>query len=97
MSYAILDGLTRRAALLTLGAAGLAGLRGSTATEAETRQRTKKKCDVEKLCKRQTGQCIDLLKPTCNGDPECEGFVKLCCPKFGKCDPVGFIACISPA
>jgi hypothetical protein len=97
MSYAILDGLTRRAALLTLGAVGLAGLRGSTATEAETRQRNTKKCDVEKLCTRQTGQCIDFLKPLCEGDPECEGLIKFCCQKLGKCDPVGFNVCISPA
>src|SRR5215218_2088609 len=96
MSQAIFDGLTRRAALLTLGAAGLAGLRGSTATEAEDRQRNRKKCNVNKLCKRQVEQCIDVLKPTCDGGPECEAIVEFCCPSFGSCDPAGFIDCISP-
>ena len=97
MSHGIFDGLTRRAAFLTLGAVGLAGLRGSPATEAENRTRNTKSCDVEKLCKKQQRQCIDLLKPTCNGEPECEALIKLCCPALGNCDPVGFIACISPA
>jgi hypothetical protein len=33
MSHAIFDGLTRRAVFMTLGAVGLAGLRGSSSAE----------------------------------------------------------------
>ena len=97
MSHAIFDGLARRAAFMTLGAVGLAGLRGSSSAEAENRQRNRKKCDVNELCKKQQGQCIAFLKPVCNGDPECEAIATTCCPAFGNCDPVGLILCIAPA
>ena len=96
MNYSIFDGLTRRAALLTLGAVGLAGLGGSTATEAENRHRNRKKCDVKKLCKRQKGQCIDSFAAICQGESECEAIVEFCCSAFGNCDPAGFFDCITP-
>src|SRR5215213_3649375 len=95
MSYAIFDGLTRRTAFLTLGAAGLAGLGRSTPTDAKTRHKNRKKGkkeDPKKLCKKQPAQCTASLTPVCQGSAECIAKAQLCCASFRSCDPAGFLS-----
>ena len=90
------DGLTRRTAFLTLGAVGLAGLGRSPATHAKTRRKKGMKEDPKKLCKKQTGQCLTFLNPTCNGDPKCLAIAQQCCPLLGSCNTTAFLDCVVP-
>lgn len=93
------DAMTRRASLLTLGAAGLATL-GSLwrPLAAGARKRNGKKAKKEnkkfdQRCKKQVGPCESVLTANCNGDPGCLRGVP-CCSFFGKCDGVGFVTCV---
>jgi hypothetical protein len=98
MSHAMFDRLTRRTAFLTLGAAGLAGVKGVPATDAKNKHKNKhkktKKVDVNSLCKKQRGQCITTLTPTCQGDAQCAAKAQTCCQALGICDPAGFLLCV---
>src|SRR4051794_4698237 len=83
----VAHGLSRRASLATLGAAGLAALAQPVATEA------KKKKKAKNPCAKQTQQCIDVATPTCSGDPDCEAAVEQCCQIAGVCEPLNFLVC----
>ncbi len=93
MESVSLDALTRRASLMALGAAGLAGLANSNIAGAKKR---KKKGDVNKLCKKQVGQCTTLLTAACGDQPTCPALVA-CCSSFGTCNATEFITCFNAA
>ena len=82
------DRVTRRASLLALGAAGLAGVFARTATEPAA---AKKK--QNHACKKQTDQCVAVFTPGCAGDPACLATLDLCCPIIGRCDFNGLFDC----
>jgi hypothetical protein len=98
MSHAMFDRLTRRTAFLTLGAAGLAGVKGVPATDAKNKHKNKhkktKKVDVNSLCATQTEPCITGLTPVCEGVADCVAKVQTCCQALGICDPAGFLLCV---
>jgi hypothetical protein len=96
LTIGIGDVLSRRGVLrgATLGTFGLGlGLAGPLAIDAK-KKKHKKKGDVNKLCKTQVVQCVDLLSVTCAGDPDCLNTVQTCCPVLGTCNIGGFFACI---
>jgi hypothetical protein len=75
-------GLSRRASLATLGAAGLLALANPMATDAKKKKKAKDKC------KQQTQQCIDVFTPDCAGDPGCVAGVTDACQLAGLCEPL---------
>jgi hypothetical protein len=98
MSHVVLNALTRRASLMALGTAGLATLAHPITSDAKKKGKKKRnKGDVFKLCKKQVGQCIDVLTPECNGDPECLATVDRCCQLLSQCDLDGNLDCLAAA
>jgi len=89
------DALSRRASLTALGTAGLAAAFTAPLT-AGAKKKKKKKADVNKLCKKQVGQCTSFLLAQCAGQPTCPAIVA-CCSFFGKCNTTGFLACFDAA
>jgi hypothetical protein len=85
------DALSRRASLMTLGTAGLAALASPLTVDAKKKK--KKKGDVNKLCKRQIGECNTFVTITCAGDPECLDALP-CCQELKTCDFAGFLNCL---
>lgn len=85
------DALTRRASLLTLGAAGLASL--GTPGVASARKK-RKKGDVNALCKQQVSQCLAFFIPLCGATASCLARFNLCCPQLGTCNFSGFNDCL---
>jgi hypothetical protein len=97
------DAITRRAALMTLGSAGLATLAGLTqpmAADAKKKNRNKNKNknkgDVNKRCKKQVGQCTITLAPLCEGNEDCPAILA-CCSFLGACNVTGFFDCLIEA
>jgi hypothetical protein len=91
------EAVSRRGSLLTLAGAALATLRtGNRAAANKTRKHTKKKGDVNQLCKRQVGQCLAFFIPQCE-DAACHARINLCCPEFGTCSLSGFYDCAQAA
>jgi hypothetical protein len=92
------DVLSRRGVLrsATIGTLGLGlGLSSRLETNAKKkRKKSKKNGDVNKLCKTQVGQCVDLLGSTCAADEKCLQIVQTCCPSLGTCNLGGFFACL---
>jgi hypothetical protein len=87
------DALTRRASLVTLGAAGLATLAGSLTGYAKN-NRTNTNRKAKKKCKRQAGQCTSVVTEACEGDPDCLERLLACCEPTGRCAIVGFLDCL---
>jgi hypothetical protein len=96
MTRQAFETLTRRASLAALGAAGLTSL-GSRNLASAKKKKTKKKGDVNKLCKKQVGQCFTIFATPCAADPICLARVERCCPKIGTCDFSGLIECLQAA
>ena len=86
-------GVSRRASLLALGAAGLAGARGLRRCRGGE-QPAKHKTNA---CKKQTDQCVSVFTPGCAGDPDCLATLDRCCPIIGRCDFNGFFDCVEVA
>ena len=87
-----LSGLTRRASLVALGAAGLSVAVSPRATKG------KKKGKANKRCKPQVAQCQSFFTGQCEGDvnaPDCAARVK-CCELLGTCNFDGLITCLQP-
>lgn len=78
-----LPGLSRRASLLSLGAAGVA--------VAAPRPLAAKKSPNFR-CKRQVGQCQSSLFLVCEG-PVCPVAID-CCDSLATCNFTGFVACL---
>lgn len=78
-------GVSRRASLLALGAAGLSGVGAGVGT-AQAK-------GGANPCKKQIKQCIKGLTPVCAGDATCLAKLQTCCPIIGRCDFNGFIQC----
>lgn len=88
-----LSGLTRRASLVALGAAGL-----SAAIPPRAAKGKKKKGKANKRCKPQVAQCQAFFALECGGDvtaPECAALVT-CCESLGTCNFDGLITCLQP-
>jgi hypothetical protein len=83
------NALTRRATVMTLGAAGLGGLAAAIA-DAKSK---KKKGDVNKLCKTQIEPCELTLTGQCGEDPECIEAMTACCAILGTCNFTEMFAC----
>lgn len=81
-------GVSRRVSLLSLGAAGLAGV--FAGISADTAKAKHKKSP----CKKQTDQCVSVFTPGCNGKPDCLATLDRCCPIIGRCDFNGFFDCV---
>jgi hypothetical protein len=92
MDLAFFDVLTRCASLMTLSTASLAGLTTLTGPPTVDAKK-KKKCNVNKKCKQQVGQCTNLRTAICGGDPVCQDSIA-CCPILGSCDADAFISCL---
>jgi hypothetical protein len=85
----------RRAALMTLGAGGLAVLAHPITTDARNKRKKKRnKGDVFKRCKKQVGQCLDFFLDLCEDDLECQAVIEVCCASLGTCDLNGLFVCI---
>lgn len=95
MHRGVFHALTRRASLLTIGAA----LSDPVASDAKKRRRKKKgkNGDVFKFRKKQADQCLDFFLPLCGDDLICQATVETCCPEVGQCDFTGFIVCLDDA
>jgi hypothetical protein len=91
MDNGTFDALTRRAALVTLGVAGLAALASPTANAKST---TKKK--AKKKCQQQVGQCATYLTGVCSSR-ECPPELITCCDRLAVCDFARFQACFVEA
>ena len=90
------DALTRRASLLSLGAAVLAAALASPFTadakkKGGKNKNKKKKCPD--LCTPQVAQCTTAITTLCAGEPTCLDSA-LCCPSLASCDFSGFFACL---
>jgi hypothetical protein len=95
MDSVVFDALTRRASLISAGAAGFAALAHPIAADGKKKKR-KKKGDVNKLCKQEVNDCVTVLTAACE-DAMCVAAVQLCCPELATCDFTGLVACIQAA
>jgi hypothetical protein len=103
------DAITRRASLLTLGAAGLAALGLSSSTDARKRNgngkrnnngkngknRKQNKGKINARCKKQVGECEAFLTPQCEVENCAE--IIACCAFLGQCNVDGFFTCLIEA
>ncbi len=89
------DHLTRRASLTALGAAGVAGLLGHVPTTSAKESASKKaRKKAQQKCKSQVDDCIGSANLLCGeGDEECGGNVRACCPQLEDCNFTAFVAC----
>ena len=88
--------VSRRASLLTIGATGLAALRGGSLTAAAKNHKQKKKNDkknaqqrAEQECEEQVTQCRSILT-SIGGIPVNQ---LTCCEFLGTCDFPNFSLC----
>jgi hypothetical protein len=86
------DALTRRASLISMGAAGLVAFAQPDAAKSKKKHK-KKKGDVNKLCKEEVSDCLAVLTAVCE-DAACVAVVQLCCPKLATCDFAGHLNCV---
>lgn len=94
MSDIAFDAITRRASLLGLSAAGLAGLAEPLSGAAKKKgKKKKKKFDINTFCKPQADQCETAIGATCGGNPECAAAL-VCCQDLATCDFNAFFACV---
>ena len=95
MNNGSFDALTRRASIVTLGAAGLAAtLGGSFTADAKKKGgKNKKKKTCTNPCPAQVASCTTALTNICAGDPGCQDSIA-CCSSLGTCDVSGFLACV---
>ena len=92
-SRTILTRLTRRASLVSLGAAGITAAIPPLASQAG-----KKKGDANKRCKKQVAPCKSFFTLQCGdaaNSPECAA-VLACCESLKTCNFAGFVTCLSP-
>lgn len=96
-------GVSRRASLMSLSAAGLAAILAAPfAAEAKKGGRKKKKnqgTPVPKqqcpdLCTPQVAPCTASFTAICGADPSCTRLIQ-CCDFLGTCDANGFFACVN--
>lgn len=92
MNFLSFDALTRRASLLSLGAAGVRALAGPLVADAK-KNKIKKK--ARQKCQNQAGQCLAFLSVSCGTDTSCVESAQQCCPLIGTCDFAGFVACLA--
>jgi hypothetical protein len=92
MDHHAFAALTRRASLLSLGAAGVGALAGHLAVDAKKKNRSKIKKKARQKCQNQAGQCLAFLSVSCGNDTSCVVSAQLCCPLVGNCDFGGFVA-----
>jgi hypothetical protein len=76
----IARGVSRRASLAALSAAGLIAVANPLSTKAKKKKKSKNKCAA------QEQQCLDTVTPLCAGDPDCEHVVAEVCPLAGLCE-----------
>jgi hypothetical protein len=88
--------VSRRASLMTVGAAGVATLVRPLSSEAKKKGKSAGKKAKQK-CQKQTGQCTTFLNPICAGDPTCLAKAQECCGFAGSCDVNGFFDCVFAA
>ena len=86
------DALTRRASLVTLGAAGLAALVAPIAADAKKKR--SKKGDVNKRCKQQVAAWTAFVPALCGDGPNCDALIA-CGAQLAVCDFTGFLVCIN--
>jgi hypothetical protein len=87
----IARGVSRRASLAALSAAGLVALAKPSAIGAKKKKKSKNKCAA------QEQQCLAVAKPLCSGDPDCEHLVEEGCQFAGFCEPVLAVSIIQSA
>jgi hypothetical protein len=90
------DALTRRASLMTLGVAGLAGIAGPL--EAKAKNKKKGKGDNLKKCKKQVDTCRSGIAQLCEvvfaeDAAECIPFFEPCCEFLKSCNAAQAFAC----
>ncbi len=88
------DGFTRRASLVSLGAAGMAVL--ASPVTAAAKNKKKKKGDVNKRRKQQAADWLALIQAECP-DPACLIAFGACAEPLKSCNFSGFITCFSGA
>ena len=95
MNQFVSRALTRRASLLTLGAAGLKAAAFPTAASAKKKHGKKKNEDANALCKRQIASCTTFFNAASAGNPAFLARVAQCCPLLGTCQLAETFACLS--
>jgi hypothetical protein len=88
------DVLTRRAALLGVGA-GVLALAGPLSAGAKKNKNKKIKKKAKKKCQNQVGQCEAVLLQACAGEQSCIDAQLPCCVALATCDLLGLYACIN--
>lgn len=94
--------ISRRASLLTLGAAGVtSALSAPISADAKKnkRNKNKKKCKKkcpkpEELCAPQVEDCRLVVSAVCGDEPGCDHLID-CCETFASCDVGTFLACLN--
>jgi len=95
MDRVLFDALTRRASILTLGGAGLAGLATLMSTvSTDAKKKRGKKVDVNKRCKRQVAEWTAFAPTLCSEGPDCEALIA-CGARLATCDFIGFLNCVN--
>jgi hypothetical protein len=106
-----LDAFTRRASLVSLGAAALAAAATPFRTEAKKNQRKSKsanrreqECQLDLAvcttqganCATQVTECTAFLTTICGSEPECQPAIA-CCSFLASCDVASFVTCLADA
>ena len=100
MSTRTIDRMARQTATMSrrgsLRVMGMAALAGAMATDEPARA-GKAKNTAQKRCKRQQGQCAEVVKVLCE-DPKafntCEAIFLPCCKHFASCDARKGLECL---
>jgi hypothetical protein len=98
VARAAATGVSRRASLLTLGAAGLTALAVPSLAGAKKNKKNTTKKKAKQKCQKQEGQCVVSVLTLCEGNPDpdaCAAQVEACCQFTASCDIVGFFNCLS--
>jgi hypothetical protein len=93
-------GISRRASLMSLGAAGIVALANPLTGEArKSGKKNRKKCksktsqQEEDRCPGQVEPCTDFLDTFCGGRPECLDH-SACCAFLETCEVNTFLTCL---
>jgi hypothetical protein len=88
--------LSRRASLLTLGAArSAAELKPATADAKNKNRNSKVKKKAKQKCEQQVGPCNDFVITQCDAaDEACISRRLACCAFLGACDVTGLLTCL---
>jgi len=89
------DALTRRASILTLGGAGLAGLATlMTPLATDAKKKRGRNVDVNKRCKQQVAEWTAFAPSLCSEGPDCDALIA-CGAQLATCDFTGFLVCVN--